>query len=85
MPIDNMPPYDGSNISKFPLLGAHNKLGVVYVAKDCEPREFLLAVIHDKNQHMERRIEAAKSLLPFCHTIKPIKRSPTGRPGLSPI
>jgi hypothetical protein len=70
MPIDNTPPYDVSNVSKFPIPGAHNKPGVVYVAKDCEPREFLLAVMHNKNQHMERRIEAAKSLLPFCQTIR---------------
>ena len=75
MPSDNRPPYGPSNVSKFPLPGAHNKPGVVYVAKDCEPRDFLLQVMHDKGQHIERRIEAAKALLPFWQTIKPIKRS----------
>jgi hypothetical protein len=75
MPSDNRPPYRPSNVLKFPLPGAHNKPGVVYVAKDCEPRDFLLQVMHDKGQHIERRIEAAKALLPFWHTIKPIKRS----------
>jgi hypothetical protein len=75
MPIDNIPPCDVSNVSKFIIPGAHNKPGVVYVAKDCEPIDFLFQVMHDKNQHMERRMEAAKALLPFCHTIKPIKRS----------
>jgi hypothetical protein len=75
MPIDNMPPYHVSNVSKFPIPGAHNKPGVVYVAKDCEPKDFLFQVMHDKGQCMDRRLEAAKALLPFCHTIKPTKRS----------
>jgi hypothetical protein len=75
MPSDNRPPYDLSKVSKFPIPGAHNKPGVVYVAKDCEPKDFLLQVMHDKGQHIERRMEAAKALLPFCHTTKPIKRS----------
>jgi hypothetical protein len=74
MPFDNRPPFDPTNVSKFPLPGAHNKPGVVYVAPDAEPKDFLLAVMHDPQQPWERRIEAAKSLLPFCHTVKPIKR-----------
>jgi hypothetical protein len=74
MPFDTRPPYDATNVSKFPLPGAHNKPGVVYVAKDCEPMEFLLQVLHDKNQHIERRIEAAKILLPYRHNIKAAKK-----------
>jgi hypothetical protein len=35
--------------------------------------------MHDKGHHIERRIEAAKALLPFCHTINIIKgASPNG-------
>jgi hypothetical protein len=75
MPIDNTPPFGSPNVSKFPLPGAHNKPGVVYVEKDCEPMDFLMSVMHDKGQPFERRMEAAKALLPFCHVIKPIKRS----------
>jgi hypothetical protein len=75
MPSDNMPPYGFPNVSKFPLPGAHNKPGVVYVEKDTEPKDFLLAVMRDKAQPYDRRMEAAKALLPFCHVIKPIKRS----------
>ena len=75
MPSDNRPPFDSANVSKFPIPGAHNKPGVVYVAKDCEPKDFLLQVMHDKDQCIERRIEAAKALLPFCHAIKPIKKT----------
>ena len=70
MPIDNMPPYDLSKVSKFPTPGAHNKPGVVYVAKDCEPKDFLLQVMHDPQQHWDRRCEAAKALLPYCHSMK---------------
>jgi hypothetical protein len=40
MPSDNRPPYDLSKVSKFPIPGAHDKPGVVYVAKDCEPKDF---------------------------------------------
>jgi hypothetical protein len=70
MPIDSIPPYDVSNVSKFPIPGVHNKPGGVYVAKDCEPMDFLFQVMHDKNQHMERRMEAAKALLPYSHDMK---------------
>jgi hypothetical protein len=73
MPFE--PPYNAPNVSKFPLPGAHNKPGVVYVASDCEPKDFLMAVMKDPQQPWDRRCEAARALLPFCHVIKPIKRS----------
>jgi hypothetical protein len=69
MPIDNIPPYEVSNVSKFPIPGAHNKLGLVYVAKNCEPKDFLFQVMRDQNQHCDRRMEAAKALLPYCHAM----------------
>jgi hypothetical protein len=60
---------------KFPMPGVLKPApNAVFVKADCEPMEFLLQVMHDKNQHMERRLEAAKALLPFRHSIKPIKR-----------
>ena len=69
MPIDNIPPYEVSNVSKFPIPGAHNKPGLVYVAKNCEPKDFPFQVMRDQNQHCDRRMEAAKALLPYCHAM----------------
>jgi hypothetical protein len=68
---DNRPPFYDTKVSKFPLPGIMKPApNAVFVKADAEPMDFLLAVMHDKNQHMERRLEAAKALLPFCHRIK---------------
>ena len=36
----------------------------------CEPKDFLFQVMRDQNQHWDRRMEAAKALLPYCHGMK---------------
>jgi hypothetical protein len=76
LPPNSGPPYD-TKVSKFPLPGALpiNRPGVVICKPDAEPMEFLIQVMHDPQQNWDRRVEAAKALLPFCHTIKPAKRS----------
>jgi len=76
MSSNNVPPYD-SKVSKFPPPGLSpaRQPGAVYVAPGCEPKDFLFQVMRDQNQHWDRRMEAAKALLPYYRGVKgPIKR-----------
>ena len=65
-----------SPTSPIPNPWTHNKPGVVYVAKDCEPKDFLFQIMRDQNQHWDRRMEAAKALLPYCHGMKGSVKAP---------
>jgi hypothetical protein len=64
--------------SRFPLPGAVLPFPQTYrytgnppppeVDGDAEPLDFLMAVMRDPNQPMERRMDAAKAAMPYRHT-----------------
>lgn len=49
--------------------GAQNKATILqrYVGTSKDPAVLLLKVLQDETEDMDRRIDAAKTLMPYCH------------------
>jgi hypothetical protein len=60
------PPFPHTTSNRFPLLGVI-KLDPLRLPANSEPLDFLMTVMRDPNQPMDRRVQAATLAAPYRH------------------